>query len=295
MVDVKSRLPTIYDGIKETDELTSAADHVIGIIADEAARLKANAYVQTADDEGLTVYEGRFGIISDPILETIEFRRARIINRLSVRPPFTLDGLIRRLNAIIGKDRYNIAMDYASHTLTLEALAENLPYSNEIQATVSAIKPATVVFISKPMIVFTIKLRHNITATKSEWQYRAGTTARASYTTPLLQDIEGATTMSNAQSITPELLNDTLEAIQADIVTARINDTYEITTLTKTVNGDYLAIEYVIDKAASGLAEITNIKLLNASDEILAETNGYIPFTDTVTVKHKIYASEGVK
>ena len=65
-------------------------------------RVRANLFVQTMDEQTTADWEKIFRIVPNPLTETLQFRRDRILNRLSMHPPFTLTFLYQRLDALFG-------------------------------------------------------------------------------------------------------------------------------------------------------------------------------------------------
>ena len=98
--------------------------------------------------------------------------------------------------------------------------------------------------------------------------------------------------MPEMKSVQDALLNDTAEFVADDIASVLINDSIAITNFeTKSVTGNQLTMEYEVTPSMTSL--ITNIKLLRADDEILTESDVYVPVSETVLSKHIIRVKEG--
>lgn len=81
-----------------------------------------NTFIKNADEQGISNYENILNIKSNPADESIEFRRERVINRLTTSIPFSETFMINRLNEILGEGQWNYTLDYNDYTLTIRTL-----------------------------------------------------------------------------------------------------------------------------------------------------------------------------
>lgn len=81
-----------------------------------------NNFIKLADIEGIRKFEVLFNIKPNEDLEDLEFRRQRLFNRLTSRPPFTEKFLQRRLTEILGEDNWEYNMNYNTYTLDIYTL-----------------------------------------------------------------------------------------------------------------------------------------------------------------------------
>lgn len=100
--------PKIYKDVLEMDELLDTENELFKFVFSEQERAVNNQYIQTADEDGIKVYESMLHIIADPVNETLDFRRQRVMNRLSMSPPFTTIFLRQKLDEILGVGHYDI-------------------------------------------------------------------------------------------------------------------------------------------------------------------------------------------
>jgi len=96
-----SYVPQIYKGFTEMEDLIAVEDNILDEAENEKKNLEDNQYVLTANEYGIEQYEDMLDIIPNPAVETLQFRRDRIINRLSMTPPFTFRFLKKKLDEII--------------------------------------------------------------------------------------------------------------------------------------------------------------------------------------------------
>ena len=75
----------------------------------DAGAIYQNYFIQTADADTLSMWEGWLGIARQ-VGETLEFRRERILTRLSQTVPFTYWHFKERLTELFG-DEYDLVID----------------------------------------------------------------------------------------------------------------------------------------------------------------------------------------
>lgn len=293
MNDLKIYLPRIYKNILEFDKLIETENELFSSINSETNKVKNNQYVLTADLDGIIMYEKILGITANPAIEDIEFRRNRIINRLSMTVPFTMRFLKNRLDEIIGKDRWTAYLDFDNYTLYIESAAENQVWYHEILVTVNKLKPANIVFINKPLIVKDILVSEKINFSKVIFNYRLGSWVLGQKPFTSLED-KGVIKMAATSSIKQDLLNHMATFTASDIADVRINGTFMVPAfVTKTAVNNQAIIEYEISETA-GISEITQIELLDSVGTVLADSAVYVPILERVLLKHTIQIKEGV-
>lgn len=111
--------PTIYKGVLETDNLVSTENQLFDEVDNLTAEAEANQFVLTSNSRGLTIYENMLNIIANPATDSIQFRRERIINRLSTAPPFTMRELRNKLDQLLGENNYIIDLVHQEYKFNL--------------------------------------------------------------------------------------------------------------------------------------------------------------------------------
>ena len=289
---LNSFLPTVYDSIVEMNDIMNAEEKEMDMARRELYSAFSNTFVLTADESGVIMFEKMLNIIANPQTEDLEFRRQRIINRLSMKPPFTFRFLKQRLDEIIGVNAWRGYIDYESYTLYVESSATNQNWYSEMEFTVSRLKPCNLVFINVPLTAMGMNLSEEISYTELNWKYRLGSWRLGQHPFALI-DGGGIIKMPELKSIQPALLNDTAGFVIEDVAAVLINDTIKVSNFKlKQVDGNAALIEYEVIPSMTSL--ITNIKLLRADDTVLTQSAVYVPVTQTVVSKHIITVKEGV-
>lgn len=81
-------------------------------------QIRDNMFVQTCDASTIALYEQLFGITPQPG-DTLEARRNRVLNRLSMVVPFTERYLRSRLDEMYGAGNYTLTIDPTTSTATM--------------------------------------------------------------------------------------------------------------------------------------------------------------------------------
>lgn len=294
MSDIKQYLPNIYDAILEFEGLIASENTLFDNLDTETEKVRDNQYVLTADIDGIIEYEKMLNIIPKPATETIEFRRQRIINRLSMVPPFTFRFLKQRLDEIIGIDRYTASIDYPNYTLYIESSAENQEWFHEILVTVTKLKPANIVFINRPLVYEEIRAGESINLTQVNFNYRLGSTWVLGLEPFASLDDMGVIKVATTPSIKQDLLNHMATFTASDIADVRINGTFMVPVfVTKAAVNNLVTVEYEISET-DGIPEVTQIELLDSAGTVLADSTVYVPILGMVILKHNILIKEGV-
>lgn len=293
MSNLAQYLPNIYEGVLETDTLMDVEDDLFGKLNTQCIKGQANQYILTADETGIKLFEDMAGIVADPATENIEFRRQRLINRFSTAPPFTFKFLKTRLDAIIGKGAWKAYIDYDNYTLYVESSAENQLWYHELLITITSIKPANIVFISKPFISTSILANETISYGLVDYNYKLGTTWVLGQKPFANFEDKGVIKMPGTASIEDALLSDLAASTASSITSVRINGTYVINSFTlKSATNNVVTIEYSV-LTSSGLTQIDKVELLGANSEVLSTSLIYVPLIESVVLKHTIVVEEG--
>jgi hypothetical protein len=294
MNNLKIYLPKIYENILEFDNLMEAENELFNNLNLETNKVKNNQYVLTADLDGIKLYEQMLDIIANPAIEDIEFRRKRIINRLSMTPPFTMRSLYGMLDQIIGRDRWTAYLDFDNYTLYIESAADNQMWYHEILVTVNKLKPANIVFINKPLVYKEIRAGESINLTQINFNYRLGTSWVLGLKPFTSLDDMGVIKMASVPSIKQDLLNRMATFTASDIAEVRINGTFMVPAfITKAAVNNLITVEYEISET-DGIPEITQIELLDSVGTVLTDSAVYVPILERVILKHNILIKEGV-
>ena len=283
--------PSVYNGVLEISALSETDDVLLDRALAKLERAQLNQFILTADEETISVYEKMFSILANPTTETLQFRRERILNRMSLQPPFTMRWLQNKLDEIIGVGKWDAYVDYANRTLYIESFVVNQQWFNELRITINRIKPCNLVFVNKPLIMADVVANETIVSATQHYNYILGQwqLGQAPFATT---DPEEVIKLPIVNSINPNLLADVASFSATDIVAVRLNGSVKLSNFTtKAGQGTATIVEYEVKPAQA--SEITQIELLGTGDRVLTASAVYIPVTEAVICKHSINFKEG--
>jgi hypothetical protein plarl_13424 len=283
--DLLRYLPPWFRRILDFQEICKTESAQMEALAAAINAVADNFFFQTMDEGAVSTWEKIFGIVPNPQTETLDFRRQRVLNRVSMQPPFTLGFLYQKLDQIIGKGKYEIHVDYPNYTLYILSSAENQSYATEVSYTVGRIKPAHIVFINQPFVANKLTLGETVALSALVWQYRLGSWGLGLTPFVLTEDKEVVVVPSN-YSVQQELLEDTAKAIPPNVTSARINGSIVISSLDRTTVGNVAQVQYTVTAEQTSL--VTQIELLDSDGNVLTTSPIYVPVTEPAIFTHKI-------
>ena len=285
------QLPPWYREVLDYQQMCQTETAQFEALAAEIVGVADNFFFQTMDLSGVEMWEKIFGIVPNPQTEDLEFRRYRVLNRITTKPPYTLGFLYQKLDELIGPGLWEVNVDYPNYTLYIESSAQNQNYAQEVAFTINQIKPAHIVYVNTPYIQSGLLLSEQIERLNRVYNYKLGLWALGALPFATDQDNE-VVKLPETPSIQEALLTGVANFVSGDVASARINGTIPITSLNKSVEGSILTITYTV--ASSQTTEITSVELLDGDGNVLTSSTVYVPVGSTVVMKHTIPVAEGV-
>jgi hypothetical protein len=288
---LSSFVPSVYDGVVEMDDIINTEDKVMDIARAELSAAFANTFVLTSDESGVIMFEKMLNITANVQTEDLESRRHRILNRLSMSPPFTFSFLKQKLDEIIGPGAWAAYIDFDNYTIYIESSAIDQNWYSEVEFTINRIKPCNMVFINVPYTAPTVSISEEISYKQRTWRYRLSSWRLGQYPFATL-DEGGTVKMAETKSIQQALLNDAAAFVASDIAYVVLNNTIILNKFTlKQVAENMVTIEYEVTPNLTKL--ITSIKLMRSDSTTLTQAAVYVPVTQPIISKHLITVKEG--
>ena len=285
------QFPPWYREVLDYQQMCQTETAQFEALAQEITGIAENFFFQTMGLDGIEMWEQIFHIVPNPQTEDVDFRRYRVLNRITTKPPFTLGFLYQKLDELIGPGLWEVTVDYPNYALYIESSAQNQNYASEVAFTINRIKPAHIVYVNAPFIQSGILLSETIEKAKRVFNYHLGYWNLGQLPFASDEDSE-VVKMPEVPSIQTALLTGVANFVSGDVASARINGTISISALTKSVSGNTLTITYTV--TSSQTTEVTQAELLDADGNVLTSSNIYVPITDTAVIKHTIPVAEGV-
>ena len=253
-------------------------------------QIHKNLFVQTMD-EGTTVqWEAILRILPTPG-ETLEFRRLRVQNRLSLRPPFTLIFLREKLDLLFGPGNYEVEVDYPNYTLYIEAPASKQMYFTEVSALLNIVKPCHIVYIARPRLDCALHLSEWVSRGQILYNYILGQW-RLGEKPFLTYEEQEVLKLKTTPSVTPALLNQTAAFVASDVASVRVNGSVLIPTLIRSTDGNVGSVSYPVRREQ--IAEVTLSELLDKDGNVLSSSPVVVPVLDeTIVMRHSFTVKEG--
>ncbi len=288
--DLTGLLPPCYREIGEYQALCRAEEESLAQGAEDAQQIARNFHPRTMDTATAAQWEAILDILPNPRTEGLEFRRDRVVNRLSTRPPFTMAFLGQKLDELIGPGRWTAEVDSAANTLYVESLAQDQNYALEVSATIGRIKPAHVVYVSRPVVPARLTAGEQVERTERTYYtklglWRLGQVPFAGDAPPEVIKTEQTPSIQNL------LLEKTAAGLAGLVAAAKVNGETVIRELEKSVAGNLVTVTYTV--ARHQAQAIQSLALLDEEGRELTHAAVYIPVTDGVVIKHTIPVEEG--
>lgn len=286
------QLPPWYREVLDYQQMCQTIGAQFALLAEEINRVADNFFLQTMDLETVQMWEGIFRIVANPATESLQFRRDRIINRISMRPPFTLRFLYQKLDELIGPGLWNVTVDYPNYALYIESNVDGQGYSQELIYTINHIKPAHITFINSPVAMSGIVLSERVSEISYTWNYVLDGQWLLGQEPFADEEEVQVIKLPQTPSIQSALLTGVADFVSNDVASARLNGSIPVTALNKSVDGSTLTITYQVTQAMT--TEITQVELLAADGTVLTSMAAYVPVTETAVIKHVIPVQEGI-
>lgn len=283
--------PPWYRRILDYQEICQTEEAQFTALAAEITGVADNFFFQTMDLSAIEQWEQVFRIAANPQTEDIDFRRYRVLNRITTKPPYTLGFLYQKLDELIGPGLWEVTVDYPNYTLYIESSAQNQNYASEVAFTINRIKPAHIVYVNTPLIQSGILLSEQISLAQRIYNYHLGSWGLGVLPFATEQE-QGVIKMPETPSIQAALLTGVANFVSGDVASARLNGSVSVTELTKSVENSTLTITYTVTQAQA--SEITSVELLDAEGNVLTSSQVYVPVGESTVLKHMIPVSEGV-
>lgn len=289
--DLLSLLPPWYQEILDYQQICQTEQEQMEAAAQAIQSIADNMFFQTMDEPSIYLWEQVLSIVPNPQTETLAFRQARVISRLSTRPPFTLQFLYQKLDELIGPGQWTVTVDYPNYALYIRSAAQNQSYATEVAFTVNRIKPAHIVYVNTPYVGSGLLLSESISMTQRTFNYWLGqwNLGELPFSTDTSQ---GVIKTATTPSIQPTLLTSVANFVSDDVASALINGTVAVSELTKSVSGSTLTVQYAVP--AGEITQIDTVALLDSEGNTLTSSAVYIPVSGATLLEHNIPVTEGV-
>ncbi|MDT2303114.1 DUF2313 domain-containing protein [Paenibacillus larvae] len=277
-------MPDYYRDIREFEELMKTLGEEARLLEIEKERLLNNQFVLSSDEGAIKRRETELGIQSDPKQESLDFRKKRIINRYSTKPPFTIRYLQERLDYLIGRGRANASVDPQDFVLKVRTKINDASVFREVEHTVHSIKPANLVYHQETSLAGRDRDRRAYLYDSHPPLDQAG--FLEGWTDPICGEREGGT----SKMIISSFIQEVADYARDKIATVYLNSSYQVEQVQKTFTGNTVNLEYIVPKGA--MDNISLIELKTSDDQLISRNEVFIPITSDTVIKQTLFVEE---
>ena len=120
---LKQQLPRYFRPISEFGEILKAQGYGLDQFDKASAKVYANNYIATCDEETIAYYERLLGIVYR-FGDTMEYRRTRVLQKYNTIVPFSVGFLRDKLTELYGEDGYEMSVDSAACKLKIKVTSD---------------------------------------------------------------------------------------------------------------------------------------------------------------------------
>lgn len=271
---LKKYLPSLYRENKEMEGLMNAEQPIYDEAETDTKFAFSRQFVVTADEKGVEQYEKILGIMPTAT-DSLEFRKRRVITRLSTTPPYTLNYLKQQLTTIFGAGNFNAWVDYGKRELYVDSFINNISLFFELETFIAKVKPANMIYIYRSLVLPKVGVSSRYLAGWGKWNYRLDETwnlgAKQFYSDDTAEEWNyrldgtwnlgakpfatyylGEIKMNNQSSITPFTLNYSASKLKEIITKVVINNTITVNSsdfLNFNVSGGRITFDVLVETA----------------------------------------------
>lgn len=165
-------LPEFYQLIEDFRVLDHTETIELDLLQSAVDQLFDDQFVMTSGLQAIKRREQMLGIQSDPSIETLDFRRRRLLNRYQTRPPFTIRYLQQQLDLVVGQGLTIVAVDPINFVLTVTTDIENASVFREALRTIDTVKPANLVYQQQTPLQAEVEVKERISRKQMNWHYK---------------------------------------------------------------------------------------------------------------------------
>ncbi len=137
-------LPPVYNELLEMEELSETVAVELDELDVAREKVDVEQFIMTSSEKFIRLRERGYDIRADPTIETIDFRRRRLIARQSTRLPITQRKVREILTELVGHNNFEEHLDIENCTATFTFEATDAMLNREIDLTLERIIPLNI-------------------------------------------------------------------------------------------------------------------------------------------------------
>lgn len=134
MINLMRYLPDYYESVREINLLMDTENPELESLWADVSRVKANQFILTSDESKIRQWEQLLRIRPDSRTQSLDYRKAVVIMRLSTRLPLTYRWLEEKLTEIVGEGNFVISLFYNDYHLYIRLTNDSLGLIGELRS-----------------------------------------------------------------------------------------------------------------------------------------------------------------
>lgn len=131
MTRLLDHLAADYKEIYEYRELSVTVSKDLDILDADLRLIEADQFILTSSEPAIYRREKEFFILPDRRIETLEFRKKRLLARMMQKAPLTFSYMVQQLDELVGKGKYTVSIDVTNYWLEVLVTVESQSYYKE--------------------------------------------------------------------------------------------------------------------------------------------------------------------
>lgn len=153
MSRLMDHLPAFYKDIKEFRELSRSVTKEYDDIESSLQQAENDQFVLTSSEPAIERREKDFDIMPDKTVETLAFRKRRLLTRMQDNPPYTDEYLKELLDSLLGAHMTQIERDVLRLELEVLVHVESASFYLEVQRILERIVPLNVAIQTAVLLI----------------------------------------------------------------------------------------------------------------------------------------------
>lgn len=141
MTRLLDHLSADYKKIYEFRELSATVTKDLDGLDLEWQRVEDDQFIMTSSEAAVYRREKEFNILPDRSIETLDFRKRRLLARKQTKSPFVLEYLKKLLDGLLGIKQHSINLDILHYYIEVLISIESAPFYIEVEKTLERIVP----------------------------------------------------------------------------------------------------------------------------------------------------------
>lgn len=138
------KLPNYYQEIKEFQSLSKTITAELNQVDQAMSLVENDQFILTSSEQAVLRREQDFGILSDAKIESLDFRKARLLTHMQSKPPYVFEYIKRLLDTLVGKENHYIVLDIDTLEMEVGVYAKESNYYIEAEKMIERIVPLNI-------------------------------------------------------------------------------------------------------------------------------------------------------